>query len=114
MESNKTIVERYFETWNTGNIAWLDDVLAPNYVDHAHPEVDGIESVKQSITRTRQALPDFNITIEALIAERDLVAVRAVIRRTQKDQLVTSRVMWFVRVVDGKMTDLWTGTETSG
>jgi predicted SnoaL-like aldol condensation-catalyzing enzyme len=111
MESNKAIVERYFELWNTGNLALADAILASNYVDHAHPEVVGTESVKQSVTRTRQALPDFNITVEAIIGERDLVAVRAVIRRTQKGELITSRVMWFVRIINGQMTDLWTGTE---
>ena len=112
-ESQKSIAQRYFETWNTGDITVLDQILAPNYVDHAHPEVIGVDGVKQSLTKIRQMIPDFNITIESMIAEDELVALRGIVRRTQQGQLTTSRVMWFVRILNGQMTDLWTGTETS-
>jgi hypothetical protein len=48
-----------------------------------------------------------------MIAESEWVAVRATIRRTQQGALRVSRVIWFVRIVDGKMAELWTGTEAS-
>ena len=41
-EAHKAIVRRYIEMWNTGNAAIADAVLAPTYVDHAHPEVTSI------------------------------------------------------------------------
>jgi predicted SnoaL-like aldol condensation-catalyzing enzyme len=58
-DANKAIVRRYIEMWNTGNVDLADAVLAPTYVDHAHPEVTGPESVTQALQRVRTAFPDF-------------------------------------------------------
>jgi predicted SnoaL-like aldol condensation-catalyzing enzyme len=107
-EANKAIVRHYLEMWNTGNIALADEVLAPDWVDHAHPEVTGPESVKQAVSKIRAAFPDFHIIIESIVGEGDLVAVHATVRRGG-----SSRVMWFVRIADGKMAEMWTGSETA-
>ena len=108
-EANKALVRRYISMWNTGNMEWADEVLAPSWVDHAHPEVTGAESVKQAVQKIRAAFPDFHITIENILSEGDLVALRATVRRES-----TSHVMWFVRIASGKMEEMWTGSETSG
>jgi predicted SnoaL-like aldol condensation-catalyzing enzyme len=105
-EANKALVRRYIEMWNTGNVEWADEVLAPTWVDYAHPEVTGTESVKQAVQKIRAAFPDFHITIEHILSEGDLVALRATVRRKS-----TSQVMWFVRVASGKMEAMWTGSE---
>ena len=109
IEANKAPVRGYLEMWNTGNVALADEVLAADWKDHAHPEVVGIDGVKQSVVVVRNAFPDFHITIEQIVAEDDLVAIRATVLRGGK----TSRGMWFVRVADGKMREMWTGSETS-
>jgi hypothetical protein len=83
VEANKQIVRRYVELWNTGNTALADDILSPTYVDHAHPEVSGPESVKQALQQTRTAFPGFASSIDSLIGERDMVALRVIIRRTR-------------------------------
>jgi ketosteroid isomerase-like protein len=103
-EINKAVVRRYLEMWNSGDTAIAEEVLAPDYVDAAHPEVRGADSVKTSVGQVRAAFPGFHITIDALIGEGDTVAVRATIRRKATD----SRVAWFVRLVDGKMVELLT------
>ncbi len=110
-EVNKSIVRRYVEMWNTGNTATADKVLAPAYVDHAHPETVGPESVKQALQKFRSAFPDFSITIESIISEGDLVALRNTLRRTQQGHEVVSQIIWFVRIADGKMVELWTGSQ---
>ena len=107
-EANKALVRRYIEMWNTGNAALAAEVLAPTWVDHAHPEVTGPESVQQMVPQIRATFPDFRITIESILSEGDLVALRCTVRRE-----VVSRVMWFVRIADGKMVEMWTGHETS-
>lgn len=112
-EANKAIVRRYIEMWNTGDVAHATAVLAPAYVDHAHPEVTGPESVTQALQRIRTAFADFHITIDMMISEGELVALRGTIRRTQQGNVRVSRVIWFVRISDGKMAELWTGTESS-
>jgi predicted SnoaL-like aldol condensation-catalyzing enzyme len=109
IEANKALVRSYIEMWNTGNVTLADEVLAADWKDHAHPEVVGKNNVKQAVEKVRTAFADFHIRIEQIVAEGDLVAVRATILRGEK----TSRVMWFVRVAEGKMREMWTGSETS-
>ena len=106
-EANKTVVKRYMEMWNTGNVVLADEVLTPTWVDHAHPEVRDPESVKQAVRKVRAAFPDFRITIESMVSEGDLVALHGTVRTE-----IVSRVMWFVRLIDGKMEEMWTGPET--
>ena len=110
-EANKAIVKRYMEMWNTGNVALADEVLAPTYVDYAHPEVTGPAEVKRTVLEVRTAFPDFHIAIEYIVGEEDIVAWRGIIRRTQQGKEVVSHVMWFCRLADGLMLELWTGNE---
>lgn len=107
LEANKAIVRRYIEMWNTGNVMLADEVLASTWVDHAHPEVTGPNSVKQAVHKIRAIFPDFHITIESILSEGDLVALRGTVLRED-----ISRVMWFVRLANGKMVEMWTGSET--
>ena len=113
IETNKTLVRRYMEMWNTGHVELADEVLAPAWVDHAHPEVTGPESVKQTVSQIRAAFPDFRITIVSIVSEDDLVALRGTVQRTHQGKEVASTVMWFVRLAHGKMMEMWTGSETS-
>jgi predicted SnoaL-like aldol condensation-catalyzing enzyme len=108
-ETNKTVVRRYIEMWNTGNVALADDVLASTWVDYAHPEVTGRESVKQAVQKIRAAAPDFSIVIESMVGEGNLVALRGIVQRGS-----ASPVMWFVRLDAGKMVEMWTGSEIVG
>jgi predicted ester cyclase len=107
--ANKALVSGYIEMWNTGDVALAGEVLAVDWKDHAHPEVVGTDCMKQSVVKVRSAFPDFQITIEQIVGEDDLIAIRATVLRGGK----ISRVMWFVRVTDGKMREMWTGSETS-
>ena len=109
VEANKALVERYLEMWNTGDEAIADEILADDWQDHNHPEVASLEDVKTALLATRKAYPDFHITPEAIIGERNVVALRALIHRAGN----TSKVVWFVRVEDGKMAELWTVAEPS-
>ena len=94
------------EMWNTGDVLLADEVLAPAWVDHAHPEVQSPEDVKQAVLKIRAAFPDFHITIESMVSEGDLVALHGTVHTE-----IVRRVMWFVRLDDGKMQEMWTGSE---
>src|SRR5438128_1472535 len=108
IETNKGIVKRYIEMWNTGNVALADEVLAPNYVDHAHPEVTGPEAVKQSVLVVQAAYPQFHITIDLIMSENDLVALQGTIKSTRQGKEVILPVAWFARIESGKMAEWWT------
>jgi hypothetical protein len=43
-----------------------------------------------------------------MVGEGDLIALQGVVRRE-----IVSRVMWFVRLADGKMLEMWTGSVAS-
>ncbi len=111
IEANKALVLRYLEMWNTGNAALADAILAPGWQDHNHPEVTNIDQVRLALLATRKTYPDFQITVEAIIAERNVVVLRALVQRTPES--AASRVVWFVRVEGGKMAELWTVAEPS-
>ena len=34
LEENKAIVRRFVESYNTGNLDLLDDLVSPDFVDH--------------------------------------------------------------------------------
>jgi predicted SnoaL-like aldol condensation-catalyzing enzyme len=111
IETNKAIVRRYIELWNTGNVALADEVLAPDYKDYAHPEATGPERVKQSVLAVRAADPQFHISIDLMMGEGDMIALQATIRSTRQGKEVLSRVAWFARVEGGKMAEWWTWYE---
>src|SRR5262245_12076697 len=113
-ETNKALVRRYIEMWNTGKVELADEILAPTWKDHAHPEVADPASVKRAVSQIRTAFPDFSITVESMVSEGDLVALRGTIQRTRQGKEVVSSVMWFVRLADDRMQEMWTGAEAAG
>lgn len=122
IESNKTIIKKYIELWNTGNLALADEVLAEDFVDHTHPQqAQGPESVKQEVQAFRRAFPDARVSVEQMIAEGDLVAFRFILRGTHlgtfagflptgKETILTG--VDFIRIADGKMVELWSVQDT--
>jgi predicted ester cyclase len=75
------------EVLSTGNLALLDDVVAPNVVRHdlgGRPDIVGLQGIKLFVTAIRTAFPDIELTIEDVIAEGDKVVVRYTARGTHK------------------------------
>ena len=63
-EENKTIARRYWDAWNTGNVAILHEIASADYIFH-----DGSGRVVRgtpggSIPRFRTAFPDLHFVIE--------------------------------------------------
>ncbi len=77
-ETNKALVRRYREAYNSNNLGLLGDILSPDLVAHSlmpgfRP---GLESYKQLHQGTVAAFPDVHVDTESLIAEGDLVVER--------------------------------------
>ncbi|NWJ46319.1 MAG: ester cyclase [Chloroflexi bacterium] len=126
-EQNKAAVRRFFlEAFSTGNVAILAELYAPGYVDHdpASPvPIVGVEGATQLILGYRAAFPDIKFTIEAQLAEGDLVATRWTARGTNtgplmgmpasgKASIVTG--LNIDRFVDGKIAEAWNNWDTLG
>ncbi len=120
VEKNKAIVCRFFEDFiNKGNLAVADEVLGPN-IDHvAHGAPPGTplsarKVPKKGLPVFRNAFPDFQVTVEDVVAEGDKVASRVTFKGTHKGEFQgiapTNRpvtVSWFVidRIAGGKIVE---------
>jgi steroid delta-isomerase-like uncharacterized protein len=123
-EENKAIMRQYFEgAWEQGNLELLDELLAPDYVNHnpATPEMPtGPEGVKGVVSMFRSGMPDLKVVIEDMIAEGEKVATRYTLEGTHEGELfgvpptgqrLSIKSMTVERVVDGKVRDHWRVTD---
>jgi ketosteroid isomerase-like protein len=108
-ERNRSLVRRYFDLWNSDDSDGAEDLLAPGYVDRAHPEIVGLRGVAESTRRFRAANPGARITIETLVAEGPLVSARTTmrLRRACSDEVLVTSGMAFFRVDGGKLAEQW-------
>ncbi len=90
VEENKAMVRRVIEeAINKGNLAIIDDIMAPNYVYHfPGMKIEGPEGFKQFATMMRTAFPDLNVTVDEVIGEGDLAAARVTLRGTLKGEFM--------------------------
>jgi ketosteroid isomerase-like protein len=100
-----TLARRYFEMWNTGDTGAVAELLAPEWVDHAHPEVTGPESVAGSVRAIRAARPGLRFEIESVLADSGRAAVVG--------SAGPARLVWLFTVRDGRLADLRTFRDTT-
>ncbi|MDA2915181.1 ester cyclase, partial [Acidobacteriia bacterium AH_259_A11_L15] len=76
-EANKAAIRRFFEeVFNEGNLAVVDELVAPNYVLHdpASPDAaGGPEGLKEIVTEYRAAFSDLRLSVDDILAEGDKV-----------------------------------------
>lgn len=125
-EENKAILRRFYEeVFNRGNLAILDELGAPGFIDHnpSPGQAPGIEGVKQMFTAMRAAFPDMRVTVEDMLAEGDKVAAHTSFRATHRGEFmgigptgkeVTARVSDIVRFAEGKAVERWGVEDMSG
>src|SRR5215471_9149590 len=114
-EENKTQYRRTLEeVFNQGNLAIVDELVAPDFLNHEVPRGmnnRGPDSMRQIVRMLRTAFPDLHFTIEELVAEGDTVASRVIMKGTHLGPFQgiapTGRSfqqdhMHFVRFRDGK------------
>ena len=122
-EENKIATRKMMEqAFNQGNLSAIDEFNAPDGVDHQEPAgTDFIAHLKKVVVGLRTAFPDLHFEIHDMLAEGDVVAMRSTMMGTHTGTLnvmpgrslpatgrrVSIPHMHFVRIVDGKTTDLW-------
>ena len=89
----------------------------------AAANLPGAAGFKLFVTALRAAFPDFQYTVDDVIAEGDKVAVRLSVRGTQKGELMgvppTGKTITFggvniMRMVNGKVVEEWIYRDTVG
>lgn len=118
-ERNRETVRRFFDAANSGDLDALDDLLAPDAIDHGAyaGQQRGREGFKQFFAMWRAAFPDLIYCIEDEIAEGDRTVVRWSARGTHRGcyhdvaptgKQVTMSGIQINRSVGGKIVDDWT------
>ena len=115
VKANKLVVRRFYDDcMNHGNLASVEAVIAPQFVDHSY-NLRGLTAVQQFIQESHQRFSDLHFTIEELIAEGSLVAVRWRGQgRHQSGKSVQWTGMGFYQLQDGKITDHWANVDQLG
>jgi steroid delta-isomerase-like uncharacterized protein len=120
-DANRELIRRYFALWNDPDLSKLDeldDILAPDIVDHAAgpTEPKGVAGLRATFTRWRTAFPDFVASIDDQIAEGDKVVTRWTLRGTHLGEYaglapsgrpVVLPAVSIDRIANGRITDEW-------
>lgn len=115
------------EVFNQGKIEVVDEIVHPEYVDHAAAPMPGItpdrEGIKAMAVAARQAFPDLTNTINHSIAEGDLVAMHVTSRGTMRGEFAgmppsgkqaTWDAIHITRFRDGKLSEHWVVADQLG
>jgi predicted ester cyclase len=117
-DENKALGHSIIDAINSGNLASVDAVFAPSYVDQnpcpgATPDLEGF---KQGLTKFRAAFPDFRYTIEDEITVGDKLVHRLTAKGTQKGEFMGlaatgKQATWseihIGRIANGKVVEHW-------
>ena len=116
---NKAIYQRFIdEAFNKGNLAVIDEIVAPDYVlNGAPPDMpQGPDAIRASVSAFRSAFPDLQIALDALVAEGDTVSARSTMRGTHEGNLfgtppthrkVAVEGLTMVTLKDGRLRESW-------
>jgi steroid delta-isomerase-like uncharacterized protein len=126
-EQNKVTVRQMVEEiFNRGNLSRIDEFLAPDFVEREElpPGIPrNREGVMQFLSIFRSAFPDFQATIDDMVAEGDKVVIRQTFSGTHKGEFmgipptgkrVSYGVIDIIRLADGKLVEHWGQMDTMG
>ena len=121
--TNLSLVREFMERgFNSGDLTVIDEQAAANGIDHQEPAgTDFIAHLKAVISGMRAGFPDLHFEIHHLVGEGEIVAFHSTMTGTHTGMLrmpnmpavaptgksVNVAHMHFVRMVEGKTTDLW-------
>jgi steroid delta-isomerase-like uncharacterized protein len=117
-DENRVLMRRFYEeVMNQGNLDFIDEFCAPEYVEHSpeSPTPDRV-GLKQELAMVRSAFPDIHIDIEDLVVEDDKVVARTIARGTNTGafmgmpptgKVVTIAGIDITQFVGGKAVEHW-------
>jgi steroid delta-isomerase-like uncharacterized protein len=124
-QDNKSAVQRFYqEVINERNLELIDEMLTPDFIEHE--EVPGLapgpEGARQFFAMIRAGFPDFQMSIEDVVAEGDKVVVRSTLTGTHKGEFmgipasekrISVPVIDILRLADGKVAEHWGLTDNA-
>jgi predicted ester cyclase len=117
IEENKALVRRFVEEVQCRhNLAAIDELVSPDFVDHDAPEGSGRAGSREFFSMMFVAFPDMRFTIRQQIAEGDKVLTYKTFHGTHLGPFrgiaptgrpVSIDVMDIVTVAGGEITEHW-------
>ena len=122
LKDNKALVQRaHSEVWSGGDMITADEIYAAGFVGHwtGRPDTHGLEEFKAFVTDARTRFPNWNETIEHIVAEGDLVVTRFTSRGTFEGEPshgreITMPEIAIHRIADGMIVEQWTVADILG
>jgi steroid delta-isomerase-like uncharacterized protein len=119
MAGTRDVIERWERAFEAGDLATIDELAAPNLVDHnplpgLPPTIEGM---KAAIAGYRAAFPDLAIAEVEIIADGDTAASRWTAEGTNDGEFmgmpatgkrIRVEGMNFYKLADGRVTEVWT------
>jgi serine phosphatase RsbU (regulator of sigma subunit)/predicted ester cyclase len=124
-QDNEVLVRRYFEeVWAKGNVAAVDEYMAPDYVEHTAPPGwrPGRDTLKQYVAMYHDAFSDVKATLHDIVAQGDRVAYRWSTSGTHLGELagipptglhMTTRGITIHRIAGGRCVEVWASVDVS-
>ena len=125
---NKTLTRRWFEeVWNKGREATIDELAAPDAVIHGLENqgdtLRGPDEFRRFYRLFRSGLPDVQLSIDQVIGEGDLTAIRLTARATHSGdglgvkatgRRVTVTAICMMRWRNGQIIEAWNEFDAAG
>jgi steroid delta-isomerase-like uncharacterized protein len=123
---NTAVMQAWYDAISAGDADALGQYLAPEVVRHGGgtiPDSRGPEDLQHNFTLYFAAIPDLQSTIQQIVADDDLVAVRAIEHGTQKGNLLgipasgnegTWSIFTIYRFECGKIAEYWSQLDDVG
>lgn len=122
--SNEELVRRHFRTINERDREGFTGLHAEDIVVHSgETDVHGLEEVLEYSWAQIDAFPDLTESVEAAVAEGDLVAVRVRVTGTHEGELfgieptgeaIDVASMALFRIEDGTIVEMWNHPDRFG
>jgi steroid delta-isomerase-like uncharacterized protein len=127
-DKNKQLVEQWFErVWNQKSEAAIDEMFGAQSRAYGFPEPDSVVTGPEEFKHLHRnfcgAFPDLHITLDSMVAEGDMVAVRWHVDATHKGHHLgfpaTGRKAAmtgtsFLKIERGQMMDGWNQMDMAG
>ena len=123
VETNKAVIQRYFEAYNTKNEAIFDEIIAPDYIDHGQTAFmgspgRGVTGAKNDLKNSLDKFDDLNYVVEAMIASpaypdlvgaywKGLLRPKSTSDTQQSNEIINVSGVSIYRIQNGKMVETW-------
>lgn len=119
IEQNKQIMRRMIEEiWNQGNLASADELFAPDHTSPSAPTLPpGSAGVKMLVKMFREAMPDYHMSIDLMVADEKQVSARFTQSGTHSGgdlmgmppsgRKATWTEIGVLKIKDGKIVESW-------